>query len=412
MTTLYDLAMESKFTEVFNRVRSHPEEAKFRNDNNWVTLHILVWKKAPLSSVKAVYKAYPSGLQVRSKRGETALDMAENNKVDEKIISFLKSSEYAQMRDSVLQLSLLQSNFNEIKETCENLVKENDVLKEYTTNLGNQCENLMKETNFLKENTANLGNQCDSLVKENDALKEYTTTLKESTDVLEVSVESLSQDNLSTKELSGILKDNCESLTQENKALMESTDRSREILESEILTLKDEVAMLMDESSLIKKNNDEVKADNEVIKMDWSALRDESDRTKNDIHAIIAANEVLADDSSVLTKESEVLKKTVASLLGTCNYLSQDNEALKDACNEIRRRSDANTFSLKDKLQMIEGTISEIQTELDGSNSQSKKRDLFVSALQTLIHDFDDDILAGGKNVVTPGSPQSTACEL
>jgi len=54
---------------------------------------------------------------------------------------------------------------------------------------------------------------------------------------------------------------------------------------------------------------------------------------------------MLTGDNSVLTKESEVLKNTTTNLLDNCNYLSQDNEALKDACNKICGRSDANAFS-------------------------------------------------------------------
>lgn len=339
MASLYELAMDCKFTEVFNRARSHPEEAKFSNENNWVTLHILVWKKAPLSAVKAVYKAYPSGLQVRSKRGETALDMAENNDADNKIVSFLKLSEHAQMRDSVLQLSLFKASFDEIKETCKCLVNDNKVLKD----------------------------QCFNLAKDNVALKEHTTSLKESTDIIKVSTDAM--------------KNECTSLAEENKSL-----------ESEMMVLK---------------------GDNEIIKVDWSTLKDESDRTKEDLQCIKVANEALTEENAVLTTESDVLKKTVASLLGTCNYLSNDNEAVKDACNEIRRRSDASAFTLKDNLKEIEGKITHIYSELNKSKSDSKRRDLFVTALQTLMRDFDTDgMTANRKRIVTPTSPQSTACDL
>lgn len=349
-SSLYSLAMESKFTEVFNRVRSHPEEAEFRNDNNWVTLHILVWKKAPLSALKAVYKAYPAGLQVRSKRGETALDMAENNNADEKIISFLKLSEHAQMRDCVLHLSLFQSRFNEIRETCESLVNDNTILK----------------------------GQCRNLLKENEELKEHTMALKNSTDALKFSTD--------------LLKKEFNSLAQQNKSLVESNDKDRKVLTSEFLSLK---------------------RDNEVAKIDWGTLKDESDKINEGLHSMKVANEELKDKNELLVTESEVLKKTVASLLGTCNYLSQDNEALKDICSEVRRRNDTNASSMNSNLQGIESTISHMQKDIGGLNSQSKKRDLFISALHTLMRDFDiGSILGDRKKTLAPGSPRTTICDL
>jgi len=391
-TTLYSLAMESKFTEVFNRVRTHPEEAKFRNDNNWVTLHILIWKKAPLSTVKSVYKAYPPGLQLRSKRGETPLDMAESNNADERIIAFLKASEHAQMRDSVLQLSQLQSRF----------------------------DGIMEETGSIKK-------CCDNLMEENENLRDFSSSVKESFDTLKASnellkngYESLAQQNQSMKEILQDLKKDLDSSVQENNSLIETSNKDRELLESEILTLKGEVTNLTNRNDIIIKDYDELKEqnkvlkdENEVLKLDWSLLKAQSDTMKNEIESIGAANGAVADENAVLTKESEVLKKTVASLLGTCNYLSQDNEALKDACNEIRRRSDANAFSFKDTLKAIESKISKMDDAFVESREQSGKRDTFVSALVTLVNEFDKDGKNGDSGIkkLLPGSPQSTACD-
>jgi len=289
--SLYNLAMECKFTEAFNRVRSHPEEAEFRNDNNWVTLHILVWKEAPLSTVKAVYKAYPAGLQVRSKRGETPLDMAEKNNADEKIVSFLKASEYAQMRDSVLNLSLLQSSFTEIQKTCESLVHDNKILKD-------RCEDLSK------------GNE--SLLQQ-DLIK--TEAITKDRHVLEAEILTMKNNFAELSEKSCNMEKNADEMKAENEQL------------------RLDCSLLKDENEKLKDEMDKIRADNEARCNECRTLNEESEVLKKTVGSLLGT-------CNHLSKDNEALKNA-------CNEISRRNDSYIVSLKE-------NTRALESKISRMQ----------------------------------------------------------
>mmetsp|Transcript_40432 Transcript_40432/g.47308 ORF Transcript_40432/g.47308 Transcript_40432/m.47308 type:complete len:187 (+) Transcript_40432:19-579(+) len=93
----YDSAME--------RNRTHPEEAKHSNKNGITALHWLVFDKAPLETVQAIYESYPGALHDVNKHGNTPLDIAIYRSSGEVIQFLIKSKEYQRITQTNIEVS-------------------------------------------------------------------------------------------------------------------------------------------------------------------------------------------------------------------------------------------------------------------------------------------------------------------
>lgn len=139
------MAVVGKFTQVKERVQSHPQEARYRHPRGYTTLHCCAEYGAPLDVVQAVYNACPKAIHVKDYEGRTPIEAAvldeikeflqtisADNKIDKTNNDGDATVVLAQHSDAnqiLSHISTLSNHVKSLTSTCDNMRTEIDALK-------------------------------------------------------------------------------------------------------------------------------------------------------------------------------------------------------------------------------------------------------------------------------------------
>ena len=161
---LFDLCVRRSFDEALERAQTHPHEAKFKHPRNWTALHCCVEHVAPLSVVKAIYKAHPESLTTKDWQGITPEEAA----VDPETKEFLRQA----LQD--VRKSHTTNNSNIIGDEKKGNTATSATASVAANNNSNDPMLLGKvlvHANNLSEQVSELNSKTEKLQKEIDELK-------------------------------------------------------------------------------------------------------------------------------------------------------------------------------------------------------------------------------------------------
>eukprot|EP00592_Proboscia_alata_P019760 CAMPEP_0194408754 /NCGR_PEP_ID=MMETSP0176-20130528/6509_1 /TAXON_ID=216777 /ORGANISM="Proboscia alata, Strain PI-D3" /LENGTH=661 /DNA_ID=CAMNT_0039208923 /DNA_START=64 /DNA_END=2049 /DNA_ORIENTATION=+ len=394
---LYDLAFKADFSAVSKRIQTNPNEARFINDNNWTTLHILAWKKAPLLLLKAVYESYPSALQVKSKRGETPLDLARDNGAVQEVLVFLANSEKSQLRDVILIAYEMQ---NKMSEKCrqDEIIQENMVQK--ISILSENVSFLQKNNDEFQRTTLDLSEKCTFLEEENKQLKKDTASLKSALKMTssehQVNISDLASNYTHLSSITDAMSQKINIISKSNEELrLADIDFEKSVgiaIGTACVELKEHISSLNEKCDNIRKDNCSIEMKVSSITSTCSDAVDEKIaplyifcnelklahvKIKETVDTVVNSTCVeLRENVLNLQKDDIVLQKITSSLTERCSDLLGQNGKLQE-----------NVVTFEETVSNLTTKNEEMGSAFAGLHATNVE---FRTALSTLTGDIDD----------------------
>lgn len=155
---LFDMVLRNDWSNVLQRVKSHPHEASYRHPRGWTALHCSVEAGAPLDVVEAIVEAFPKSLNMKDWKGRRADEVAlypetkdylkKNNSGDKAMTERVtNNSSSCQYDDETLESASRTQMSNISPELEEQIVK----VSEELVRLEETCQSLRKELTSLTE---------------------------------------------------------------------------------------------------------------------------------------------------------------------------------------------------------------------------------------------------------------------